>query len=510
VKVPSLSINDVSITEGDSGTKSLNFTVTLSAASSQTVTVSYATANDTASAPVDYTAITATTLTFLPGETSKTIAITINGDQSFEPNETFFVNLSNPTLATISDNLGVGTILNDDAQGGIISFSQANYSIGESAGLLTITVNRTGDTSGPATVDYATSDGGASLVPCSSISGLASSRCDFTTAMGKLNFGAGETVKTFIVLVNRDSYTEGPETLTVTLSNQTGGAILSTPSSATVTIADDSSGLPPNAIDDAQFFVLLHYHDFLNREPDTAGLSFWTNEITSCGTNQQCIENKRIFVSAAFFLSIEFQQTGYLVERIYKAGYGDADQTSNFGGNHQFKAPIIRVNEFLPDTQEIGLGAVVGQTGWETVLDNNKRAFTAEFVQRTRFTTAFPLSMTPAQFVDTLNTNAGNPLSATERNTLVAELSANTKTRAEVVRAVAEDPDLVSAESNRAFVLMQFFGYLRRNPSDAPDSDYTGYDFWLTKLNQFNGNFVNAEMVKAFITSSEYRQRFGP
>jgi len=65
-------------------------------------------------------------------------------------------------------------------------------------------------------------------------------------------------------------------------------------------------------------------------------------------------------------------------------------------------------------------------------------------------------------------------------------------------------------EFNRAFVLMQYFGYLRRNPNDAPDSDYSGYQFWLAKLNVFDGNFVNAEMVKAFITSTEYRQRFGP
>jgi len=207
---------------------------------------------------------------------------------------------------------------------------------------------------------------------------------------------------------------------------------------------------------------------------------------------------------------VEFQETGYLVERLYKTAYGDAAQTSNFGATHSFMAPIIRANEFLPDTQEIGLGVVVGQTGWETVLENNKVAFTTEFVQRARFTAAFLPSMTAAQFVDTLNTNAGNPLSVSERNQLVHDLSANIKTRAEVLRAVAEDPDLVTAESNRAFVLMQFFGYLRRNPSDAPDADYTGYDFWLTKLNQFNGNFVNADMVKAFITSSEYRQRFGP
>jgi len=92
----------------------------------------------------------------------------------------------------------------------------------------------------------------------------------------------------------------------------------------------------------------------------------------------------------------------------------------------------------------------------------------------------------------------------------VNDLSTGAKTRAQVLRAVVEDPDLVSGEFNRAFVLMQYFGYLRRNPNDAPDSDYTGYDFWLTKMIQFGGNYINAEMVKAFITSPEYNARFGP
>jgi hypothetical protein len=505
-----ISINDVSTTEGDSGTKTINFTVTLAAASNQTVTVSYATADGSAVAPSDYLSINATTLTFNPGDTTKTIGVTINGDQSFESDETFVVNLTSPTNAVISDSQAQGTILNDDAQGGNFSFSQANYAVSESVGLLVVTVNRSGDTSAPATVDYGTSDAGASSLPCSNTGGLASARCDFTTAMGTLTFGAGVTQKTFTVLVNGDSFSEGPESFTVNLTNQTGGAVLSTPSSAIVTIADDSSGLPPNAIDAAQFFVRQQYHDFLNREPDTSGLNFWTNEITSCGTDQACIEAKRINVSAAFFLSIEFQDTGYLVERINKVSYGSTNGISTFGGAHQFPVPIIRFIEFLPDTQEIGQGVVVGQGNWQQQLDANKAAFTAEFVQRTRFTTSFPNTMTPAQFVDTLNTNAGMPLSQSERDQLVSDLTTSTKTRAQVLRAVAEDPDLNSAESNRAFVLMQFFGYLRRNPNDAPDSDYTGYDFWLTKLNQFNGNFVNADMVKAFINSSEYRQRFGP
>jgi CSLREA domain-containing protein len=265
-----------------------------------------------------------------------------------------------------------------------------------------------------------------------------------------------------------------------------------------------------NPIDDPDSFVREQYLDFLNRQPDSSGLAFWTNEITSCGTDQNCKDAKRVNVSAAFFLSIEFQDTGYLVERIYKAAYGSASGTSTFGGTHQFAVPIVRLNEFLPDTQKIGFGVVVGQGNWQQQLDANKASFTAEFVQRPRFTTAFPNTMTAAQFVDALNTNAGLPLSQSERDQLVSDLSTNAKTRAQVLRAVAEDPDLNSAEFNRAFVLMQFFGYLRRNPNDAPDADYTGYDFWLTKLNQFNGNFVNADMVKAFISSTEYRQRFGP
>jgi hypothetical protein len=81
--------------------------------------------------------------------------------------------------------------------------------------------------------------------------------------------------------------------------------------------------------------------------------------------------------------------------------------------------PIVRFNEFLPDTQEIGQGVIVGQGNWQQQLEDNKNAFTAEFVQRSRFTTAFPNSMTAAEFVDTLNTNAGNPLSQSERDQLI-------------------------------------------------------------------------------------------
>jgi hypothetical protein len=81
--------------------------------------------------------------------------------------------------------------------------------------------------------------------------------------------------------------------------------------------------------------------------------------------------------------------------------------------------------------------------------------------------------------------------------------------RAAALRSVAESNSVSTTLFNEAFVLMQYFGYLQRNPNDPPDADYSGYNFWLTKLNQFNGDYIAAEMVKAFISSTEYRQRFG-
>jgi len=413
-------------------------------------------------------------------------------------------------------NVHSSTFLNGEIRGqfgtsasaGSVQFSSASYLVSESAGRATITLNRIGDTSAAASIDYATSDT-AGATNCNVIGGNASSRCDYTTATGTAHFAAGEVSKTINIALTDDAYAEGNEAFTVTLTNPIGAA-LGSPGTTTVTIADNESVTGANPIDQANFFVHQHYIDFLGREPDASGFAFWINEIAGCSPQPQCTDVKRTSVSAAFFLSVEFQQTGYLVERIYKTAYGNASGTSTLGGVHQLPVPTVRFNEFLGDTQEIGQGVIVNQGNWQQQLETNKQTFTAEFVQRARFTTAYSLSMTAAQFVDALNTNAGNPLSASERNQLVSDLSTNAKTRAQVLRAVAEDPDLNTSEFNRAFVLMQYFGYLRRNPNDLQDTDYTGYDFWLTKLNQFNGNYVAAEMVKSFLVSGEYRQRFGP
>jgi len=262
-----------------------------------------------------------------------------------------------------------------------------------------------------------------------------------------------------------------------------------------------------NGADDVDFFVRQHYADFLNRQPDPSGLAFWKNEILSCGENTSCIEVKRINVSAAFYLSVEFQQTGYLAYRSYKAAYGLIPGT-----------PVpLRFNEFLSDTQEIGQNVIDGAPGWEELLENNKVAFFTDFVSRSRFTNAYPTSTTPTAFVDSLFTNTGVTPSDAERTQVINEFGgavniADGAARARAFRRVAENPAFGLLEFNRGFVLMQYFGYLRRNPNDPPEPnlDFAGYNFWLNKLNNFNGNFVNAEMVKAFINSVEYRQRFGP
>ncbi|MDQ3746126.1 MAG: hypothetical protein M3444_17260 [Acidobacteriota bacterium] len=349
-------------------------------------------------------------------------------------------------------------------------------------------------------MDYETSDG------------TARQGYDYMAASGTLRFAAGEIEKQLTLILIDDSYDEADETFTLTLSAPTGGAQLGSPSAIDIVIKGGETAAAPNPVDDARFFVRQNYADFLGRVPDASGLGFWTQNIEGCGLSLPCRDVKRIDTSAAFFLSIEFQNTGYLVERMYKAAYGDAVGTTRITGSPaQIPVPVIRRAEFLADSAIIRSGLVVGQTGWEGVLENNKQAFALAFVQRQRFVDAYPLTMTPAAFVDQLNSNVGGALDASTRQSLIEELSGNNTSsgRASVFRKVAENAEVDRRETNRAFVLMQFFGYLQRDPDAAPDTDHTGWKFWLDKLDGFQGDFRKAEMVKAFISSSEYRNRFG-
>ena len=250
----------------------------------------------------------------------------------------------------------------------------------------------------------------------------------------------------------------------------------------------------PNPIDNSYTFVEQHYKDFLSRDADAEGRAFWVGDIEQCGTNTQCREVKRVHVSAAFFLSIEFQETGFYAYRLEKASFGR----------------LPRFRQFMADSRQASGGVVVNTPGWERKLDESKNAFAEMWTRRVDFRGLYD-SKSNAEYVDALYANAGVQPAGGERKALVDGLDASTLTRAAALRAVADSAALKQAELSRAFVLMQYYGYLRRNPDDAPEPglDFNGYNFWLGKLDSFGGDYIAAEMVKAFVTSDEYRQRFG-
>ncbi|HEV2862981.1 MAG TPA: PQQ-dependent sugar dehydrogenase [Pyrinomonadaceae bacterium] len=370
-----------------------------------------------------------------------------------------------------------------------IRFGSPSIVASESGGRFSVPVQRSGDSTTEVSVDYATADG------------TASSRTDYTEARGTLRFAPGETQKLIDITIINDDTQEPDETLTMALTNVVGRAVLEGIPNRLLTITnDDQTTAAANPIDRSDFFVRQHYLDFFSREPDAEGLAHWIGVIESCQQDAQCREVRRINVSAAFFLSIEFQETGFLAYLAHKAAFGNIPNT-----------PVpIRFRDFLADAQKVGRGVVVNQGDWRALLEANKADYLNDFVSRPAFAALYPPSQTPAQYVDALNANTGLALSTTERNDLVARLADGRETRAGALRRITEDGDFRRAETNGAFVLMQYFGYLRRNPNDEPEEhrDFAGYQFWLGNLNRFNGNFEQAELVKAFITSIEYRQRF--
>lgn len=380
----------------------------------------------------------------------------------------------------------------------VVSFSASTYNVNENTTFKTITVLRTGDVSGPATVDYTTADV------------TASQRTDYAAAIGTLRFGANETSKSFDVLISEDIKLEGTETFTITLSNGTGQALLGTPLTASVVIDDDPIETGPNPIDFVDIFVGQHYHDFLARQSDQPGELFWENQIFICGTNAACIDDRRTNVSAAFFLSIEFQQTGYFVIRVHKAAFGSAKSNP-------------RYLTFLRDQRRVSEGVIVGNTGSGLLLEANRQAYLEEFVSRPEFVAIFPQGINAFTYVDTLFANEAVIPTVSERQAaLNAYGTGNTLGRAAALKSVAESDSVYATQYNPGFVLMQYFGYLRRDADDPPDNNFGGYDFWLNKMNQFSvpgenvrddrvalNRVKRADMVKSFLVSGEYRARSG-
>jgi len=301
------------------------------------------------------------------------------------------------------------------------------------------------------------------------------SRKTITDSNGNYRFENVRTGSFYTVTPSRVNYTFNPENRSFSLfSNNTDAVFTATPNSLIV----------ENPLDVSEYFVRQHYLDFLGREPDESGFNFWSDQILECADDASCIERRRINVSAAYFLSIEFQETGGLVDGLYRASYG--------------RRPLYA--EFMPDTATVAQNVIVGTGDWARQLEANKQAFVDAWVQRPAFRAAYD-GLTNESYVDTIISQTGGSFNG-DRDALVGGLTSGSLTRAAVLRQVAEDQGFVSAKRNATFVMMEYFGYLRRDP------DESGYQFWLNKLNQFGGNFEQAEMVKAFIVSGEYRGRF--
>jgi hypothetical protein len=502
-----------------------------------------------------------------------------------------------------------------------VQFSAANYSAPEAAGSMTVTVTRAGNTAGAASVDFAT--GNNTYVPCNVLTGSAVQNCDFIVSSGTLTFAAGQSIKTFDVLITDDAWLEGNETLPVTLTNPVGAGLGSL-ANATVTILDNEftgqvppgkqfvanltgdqespannstargggvvllngaetsaqvslifsglssaqtgahihgPGLPGvsspilfelangtiqnaaisptaqqvfdlktglhylnvhsanfpngeirgqllwNPLEEAPFFVLQHYYDFLQRLPDAGGYSFWQSLLTFCGSDVQCLRDRRLIVSNAFFYEQEYQQTGAYVFRLYRAAYGNHQPFPNPDVSNPTEAnKLPGYAVFAADRARVvgGANLSLGQSDLANI-----------FVTRPEFLAKYPANLTGPQFVDavlaTLQTELGVNLSAEGPNLINLF---NSGGRGAVIYRLADDNAqnpinnraFIDEEYNRAFVATQYFGYLRR------DADIGGFLFWLGQVNSGPLRDVNKQhaMVCSFDTSGEYQLRFGP
>jgi hypothetical protein len=347
-------------------------------------------------------------------------------------------------------------------------------SFSEGSGHASVVVTRTGDTSGAENFSYATSDN-SGLSACSSVTGQASSRCDYATSIGTLRYAAGETTKTIFIPLVDDAFVEGAETFTLTLSIPIGFGI-EIPIAAPVIITDNDFTTGANPVDQTPFFVRQHYIDFLGREPDPAGYQGWQNILNNCGTTvaQPC---DRIEVSSAFFRSEEFQTRAYFIYRFYSA---------------VGKIPLYE--GFMPDFAKVS-GFLSAQE-----LEANKVAFVNEFMTRADYQNKYGSLNDPTAYVNALLLTVGLPAHPSKQ-TWITGLTNGSMTKATVLRALVESGEVYQKYYTEAFVIMQYFGYLRRSADIS-------YLQWMQTMNSNGGDY--RVMINGFLNSAEYRQRFGP
>ncbi len=410
---------------------------------------------------------------------NNSFAVTIFDDGSFiyGPKPTPFLQFAEiqiPSLTT-DQNLTFTAV-----RANTVQFSAAAASVDESSGSREIVVTRSGNVASPATVNFATADT-AGLAACSVVNGKASERCDYGSTAGTLRFAAGETSKSIVIPIVNDVNVEGNETLTIALTGPVA-AQLGSSTNVTVTIVDnDTTPATQNPIDGIEPFVTQQYIDFLGRLPDSVGFANWVATLSGCpqggfgeNLNPSC---DRVHVSAGFFLSDEFRGRGYWAYRFYEVGFD--------------RRPLYA--EFVPDLAQVG-----GPQSPQSEL-LSKTAYTDAFVKRSEFTNRYN-GLSNSAYINALEQNA--EITISNKADLIAALDANQKTRGQVLREIVESKAVEDQFFIRAFVAMQYFGYLRRDP------DSIGYNNWVTTLTDDPSNFRH--MIFGFLFSTEYRGRFGP
>jgi hypothetical protein len=297
-------------------------------------------------------------------------------------------------------------------------------------------------------------------------------RKTITNAKGYYQFDNVETNGFYTVTPSRANYSFGPKSRAFSLlGNHTEAGF-----------TGSSTGDNANPLDTAEYFVRQQYVDILGREPDEGGFNYWSNEILSCGGDASCTDRRRREVAASFFIAEEFQDTGSFIYDVYKGTLG--------------RKPVF--NEYSADRKQV----VGGST-----LTAQKAAFANNFVQRTEFVQKYQGQTTADTFVDALlqNVQQSSQLDlGSQRAGLISQYNSGgtlEQSRSRVLQSLADNGALKQKEYNAAFVLTEYFGYLRRNPEPE------GYDFWLNVVT--NGDVGNYRgMVCSFITSTEYQQRF--
>jgi hypothetical protein len=348
-----------------------------------------------------------------------------------------------------------------------VQFSTDEYVIGEGSKVIQVTVTRSGDASGTASVRYATWD--------QSQVGHASQKSDYTLNIGSLEFGAGQTSKSFSIRIINDKFDENDEDIDLALSNPSGAGLgLGSPAVAHVRITDNDTGAPSsNPLDGTAFFVRQQYLDFFGREPDASRLAYWSGIIDACGSNTTCRRNQRNSVSSQLLQSTESLDTSGTILRMSRAVFG--------------KDPLYGdVAFFSQQLRSRGASAMA----------------TAFLAQPTAVVAVGSLGHTA--LVNKLTANSGYAFSTATKNGWISRLNAATLTRAGLLLELSKATGYVSSVRNRWVVLAGYWGYLRRDPDTA------GFNTRLNQLIAGGGAPIASGLIDGFVRGAEYRQRFGP